>query len=163
MPISLHEIKNRGVELDIEFYDQTGVVVYDPLKITQQFRTEWQADTERRQQARIDAALKPLQAKLKKGTELTPDEQQAYDDLSAGKEGAHTDDRQRRIDGATALCQLIKSWDTLGVDGRLMPLDPEVIADELPERFVSEVTMQVFLDVNSLGRKRRTKMATKAA
>lgn len=152
MPISLKELKNRGVEIEVEFFGETGVVVYDPLKLNQQFKQEWQKRVEERQQARIAAALKPLTAKVKKGTELTPEEQKKYDDLSAGREAVHTDDRQRRVDAATGMCELVKSWDTIGVDGAPMPLDPEVIADQLPERFINEVTFQVFLDVNSLGR-----------
>lgn len=118
MPISLRDLQKRGVDLEIEFYGETGIATYDPTTINRQYIDAWQEENRK----------------------------------LAEERGEDASDEQRRLDNARQLCKLIKDWDTIGLDGKKMPLDPERIATELPEQFVQEISTAVVFDVLSLGK-----------
>lgn len=138
MPIDLKALQNKGATLEVEFYGETGEIVYDPTMFTPQFRTEYLAkqrelEAERQQLIR-DAAEK---AKAGKEAELpTPV------DIARGN--------------ARLLTTLVKSWDIIGLDGKPLPVKEDAILEALPPAFMAHLIDEIWNDVRFLGKRPST-------
>lgn len=139
MPIDLKSLQRRGAEVEIEFYDMTSIVEYDPTKFTPGFRADYQ-----RKSRELRAELEAIEAKAKDegGVGLTP-----------------TDIFRPN---SSLLTLLVKSWDIIGVDGKALPIEADAILENLPDTLVLHIMTEIWSDVNQRGNRTGSTPTSKA-
>lgn len=134
MPIDLHALRTRGATIEIEVYDMTAAVVYDPTKFSPGFRADYLAKQQQERKELLDSL--------------------SNDDDTEDK--PVRDIREMYRANARFLESVVKAWEINGVNGKPLPVKEAAILDNLPDAIVQHISMEVWKDVSFLGRARET-------
>ena len=137
MPIDLHALRTRGATIEIEVYDMTAAVVYDPTKFSPGFRADYQAKQQQERKELLDS--------------LSND-----DDTDNKPDKPLRDIREMYRANARFLENVVKSWEINGINGKPLPVKEAAILDNLPDAIVQHIAREVWQDVASMGKQKVT-------